>query len=163
MRRCGVRIYRSAFTKLLQIVHDDVCTGREAAENDDVRARFRAKSDVDDVDGVVRSDGINLFLALEVGDCGLRNKDDVVCDFRIGGDAAELSGAKNVTRVGEGGSDADCSGLLIHLAINEDDAAFVRKGAAVAEFEGEGDSVRTLEQIVAAMLQASDERKIFLI
>ena len=53
-------------------------------------------------------------------------------------DAAELAGTQNVAGIRECGGDADRAGLLIHLAVDEDDVALVRIMLAIGKSQGEG-------------------------
>ena len=74
---------------------------------------------------VVCGNGIHLLLALEFIDCRLRNKDRVVENLGRCLHSAELPGTKNVSRIWEGRSDPNRTGLRIQLPIYKNHVPFL--------------------------------------
>ena len=149
MRRDG-----DAVSQLLQIADDDAGAGLEAGVDDPVLAVLRAEFDVGDVNLVVIACDVDLLNALHLLHGGLRDEDCVVDDRGLGAHAGELAGTKDVAGIGEGRGDANGAGLLVHLAVDEDDAASVREDGAVGERERERKFRRSVQEIAVAWFRS---------
>src|SRR5579864_7141038 len=151
----------NALFQLLEIAEDDAIAGMQAGSDDPVLTMLRAERHVDDVHLVAGADGVDLFEALKVLHGGLRNENGVAEDRGLSAHAAELPGTKDVAGVGEGRGDADGAGLLVHLAVDKDDAAGVREDGTVGERESERKVRRGAEEVSIALVGTLDEREIF--
>ena len=120
-----------------RLLDDDTRAGLKTGVDDPVLAVLRAERDVGDVDLVVVAGDVNLLDALQLLHGGLRNEDRVIEDRGLRAHAAKLAGTKDIAGVGKGRSDANGAGLLVHLTVDEDDAAGVREDRAVGERESE--------------------------
>ena len=148
-----------AVSQLLKIADDDARAGLEAGVDHPVLTMLRAERDVGDVDLVVVAGDVDLLDALQFLHGGLRDEHRVVEDCGLRAHAAELAGTKNVAGVGEGRGDANGAGLLVHLAVDEDDVAGVREDGAVGERERERKVGRGAQEIGVALVGALDEAR----
>ncbi len=88
-------------------------------------AVLRTQRHVHHVHAIVRAATYHLLNALQFLHRQLRNQQRILPDLRLSGDPAELAGAQHIPRIGKGSGDADGSGLLIHLPVDEGDRALV--------------------------------------
>ena len=91
MKLRGLRTDRRTFAKLLKIIGDDQrATGKTALDNPAI-AELRAECDVIQMNRIVGSNGIDLLLALQLGDCCLWDQNRVVANLRLCLHPAELA------------------------------------------------------------------------
>ena len=96
--------------------------GAQAAFDDPVAAVLRPQLHIHDMcTWLSECDGVDLLDSLQLLNGNLGNQQRTVADFRGRRHAPELAGAQNIAGIGKCGGDADGAGLLVHLAIDEDD------------------------------------------
>ena len=119
-----------------------------------------AELDGSQVSLVVVAGDVDLMHALQLLHRNLGNQQSIVAQLRLAPDTAELAGAKDVSGIGERGSDADGAGLCVHLAIDESDVPLHRVDLAVGECQGERNGGFAFEQVAAGATRALDQGQI---
>ncbi len=144
MRRHG-----NTFFEFLEVIRNHADAGFQAAIDNPIGTGLGSEFHVDDVNFIVCSHRMDLLDPLHFTDGDLRNQQCAAANFGAGGDTAELTWPENITRIGKYRSDADCAGLLIDLAVDKSDAAFVRKLFSIGEAESKWNAGRSAQQVAA--------------
>src|SRR5258708_2221152 len=127
----GLGRNESSFPELLQSSDHNLLTRLEALVNDPHRSDRRAGLHGAHANFVIAADNRHLIASLRLCNGALRQQQSVF--FHVGLDAhtSILAGTQNVAGIGKRSNDSNRARAWIHLAVRQQDLAFLRVGTAV--------------------------------